>query len=108
MSLIHEKNCAEILELFRQLKSIYSLSKSQILNILEYFRYIISHYINDTYKLESIVKQNTNDSISKDESIFPHEGNNQIWVFGLINNRTLVIRLEIVKDRNINTMIKII
>lgn len=108
MSLIHEKNGAEIFELFRQLKSPIDLSKNQILSILDYMRYIISHYIKDTYKLESTAEQNAYDSISIDESLFTHDGINQIWVVGLINNRTLVIRLEIVKDRSSVTMKKII
>lgn len=71
-------------------------------------RYIISHYIKDTYKLESIIEQNSNDSISIDESLFTHDGINQIWVVVLINNRTRFIRLEIVKDRSSATMKKVI
>lgn len=103
-----KKTVLKYLELFRQIKSPIDLSKNQILSILDYMRYIISHYIKDTYKLESIAEQNAYDSISIDESIFTHDGINQIWVVGLINNRTHVIRLEIVKDRSSITMKKII
>ena len=78
MSLIHETNGSEIFELFRQIKSPIDLSKNHIFSILDYLRYIISHYIKDTYKLERIAEQNAYDSISIDESLFTHDGINQM------------------------------
>jgi hypothetical protein len=36
-------------------------------------RYIIFHYIKETYKIENIAEQNVNDSISIDKSLFTHE-----------------------------------
>lgn len=69
-------------------------------------RLIISHYLKDCYKLKSLAIENAKDSISIDESLFSHENNQQIWVVGLINNRTHVIRMEIVNNRTNNTIKK--
>ena len=43
-----------------------------------------------------------------DESLFVHQGNKQIWVAGLINNTSRKIRLEILPNRNAETIKKII
>ena len=71
-------------------------------------RKILATYIKDTYILEPLAYENSNDSISIDESLFTHKDNHQIWVVGLINNRTRVIRLEIVKERTSHIMKKLL
>ena len=49
---------------------------------------IISKYYDDVYKIEQISQEKGNDSLSIDESLFVHLENKQIWVVGIINNRT--------------------
>ena len=68
----------------------------------------LATYIKDIYILESLADENSNESILIDESLFTHKDNQQIWVVGLINNRTRVICLEIVKERISAIMKKII
>lgn len=55
-----------------------------------------------------LVIENANDSIAIDKSLFSRENNQQIWVVGLINNRTRVVRMEIVNSRINNAIKKII
>ena len=71
-------------------------------------RIIIAYYPKDIYFLENITTYNGNESISINESLFTHENNEQIWVVWLINNISWDIRLEIVEDRTVETMKKII
>ena len=53
---------------------------------------IISKYYDDVYKIEQISQEKGNDSLSIDESLFVHLENKQIWVVGIINNRTRDIK----------------
>ena len=71
-------------------------------------RLAMAYYIKDTYILEKISEEKTNDSISIDESLFTHENNTQVWIFGLTNNISRKIRLELVENISRNTMEKII
>ena len=86
----------------------YPLSKQHVYKILDNMRYIIAHYLKDTFNLEKITELNKHDNISVDESLFVHINNRQIWVVGLINNYSREIRLEIVENRSAETMKKII
>jgi len=52
-------------------------------------RKILATYIKDSYILETLTDENTNESISIEESLFTYKDNQQIWVFLLINNRTI-------------------
>ena len=71
-------------------------------------REIIAKYLDATYKIEYIAEENGQDSISVDESLFVHNGQIQIWVVGLINNRSREIRLVQVENRTSSTIKNII
>ena len=86
----------------------YPISKQHVYKILDNMRYIIEHYLKDTYNLEKITELNKHDNISLDESLFVHINNRLIWVVGLINNNSREIRLEIVENRSAETMKEII
>ena len=58
--------------------------------------------------LEDISNTNFNERLSVDESKFTSEGNENIWVIGVINNCTKQFRLEISKIRNSNVLKKFI
>ena len=62
----------------------------------------------DMHKIEIIANENGQDSISVDESLFIHDNQKEIWVIGMINNRTREIRLEISENRTIDIIKKII
>lgn len=62
----------------------------------------------DCYYLEKIVELNGHASISIDESLYVHQGQNQIWNVGLINNISRKIRLEILPNRSTDIIKKII
>lgn len=56
-----------------------------------------------------MLEKNKNGIIAIDESLFCHTYNNeQIWLVGLINTYTKYFRIEAVKDRNAETLKKII
>lgn len=76
----------------------YNVSKQLVLNILKDMLKIISKYYDDIYKIEQIAQENGNDSLSIDESLFVHLENKQIWVVGIINNRTREITLFLVEN----------
>jgi transposase-like protein len=86
----------------------YPISKPHVYKILDNMRYIIAHYLKETYNLEKITELNKHDNISVDESLFVHINNQQLWVVGIINNNSREIRLEIVENRSAETMKKII
>lgn len=62
-------------------------------------RKILATYIKDTHIIEPLGDDNSNDSISIEESLFTHKDQQQLWSAGLINNRIKVILLEIVKEK---------
>lgn len=72
---------------------------------------IISYYLKkNSYFFGHLTSENVNNSIFFDESLFSHENTQQILFVRLINNRTRVIRLDILPDRksdNIKSIIKI-
>ena len=103
-----KKIATQIYELIKHLNEYYLISKPHVCKILEKIRFIIRHYLKDTYDLEKITELNGYDIISIDESLFVHQNNRQIWIVRLINNNTREIRLEIVENRSAETMKKII
>ena len=108
LSLIHSKNTNEIYDYLSKSCESTAISKNHILNILKTMRELIAKYLDDTYKREYIAEENGQDSISVDESLFVHNGQIQVWVVGLINNRTREIRLVQVENRTSFTIKNII
>ena len=121
LNLDHKKNAKQIYELLKKNNSDPSISQpatnkfspspiatARVNHVLDIMRYIIAHYMKDCYYLEKIADLNEHASISIDENLFVHQGNKQIWVAGLINNTSRKIRLEILPNRNAETIKKII
>ena len=69
---------------------------------------ILTHYLKDVYVLENITEKNIDSPISVEESLFIDENGVQVWVWGMISNRTRTIRFELLENRTQNTMQKII
>ena len=65
-----------------------------------------------TFKKRIFIRQTGNEDedviVCLDESMFTHNANEQQWVVGLINVSTNEIRLELVENRNQETLKKII
>ena len=55
-----------------------------------------------------ITDQDNDESISIDESLFINNNHTQIWVLGMINNSSRIIRLEILENgtQNIKKLLK--
>ena len=68
----------------------------------------ISHYYKDVYNLEKLPVVEDNNKFAIDESLFTHINEEQIWVIGIINNKTFDLRLKLSKQRNSETLKKII
>lgn len=108
LSLIHSKNTNEIYDYLSKSGENTAISKNHLLNILKTMKEIIAKYLDDTYKIEYIAKENCLNSNSVDESLFVHNGQIQVWVVELINNRTREIRLVEVENRTSSTIKNII
>ena len=67
-------------------------------------RKAIATHLRNTYILDRLANINANQRIAFDESLFTHNANIQQWVVGLINIDTKEIRLELVSNRNQNTL----
>lgn len=86
----------------------YDSSQNHIFEILEFMRLILAHYLKDIYQLDTITEQNNDESISIGESLFVHDNHNQIWVLGMINNSSRIIRLEILENMAQNHIKKLL
>ena len=86
----------------------YDLFQNHFFKILEFMRLILANYLKDIYQLDMITEHDNDESISIDESLFVHDNHNQIWVLGMINNSSRIIRLEILENRAQSHIKKII
>lgn len=92
-----------------KLNSIYKINKTNkvyIMGLLQEFRIYIATYLRDKYCLEPLARENQLAHIAVDESLFTHLNGIQLWVIGLINIESNDIRLDIVKERDTNTLKK--
>ena len=106
--LIDGKNCQEIKNNLIIFYSLNSLNEKLIYSIVNSIRKYISHYLKEIY-LEKMVEENKNAFIAIDESLFSHTiDNEQIWLVGLIDTNTKYFRIEAVKERDTETMERII
>jgi len=71
-----------------------------ILKILEKLREVICHYLYDIYKIEPISTKNAQEYFIVDESEFTSLLNKPIWVIGIIYSLNKKFRIEIIEDRN--------
>ena len=58
----------------------------------------------DIYKIEEISKINGNEHFIIDESEFTSLNWKQMWVCGIINSLTKKYRLEVIENRNADTL----
>ncbi len=88
--------------------SLETVNIKFINSFLHSCREAIAMYIRTNYKLDPLANRNDNHHICIDESLFSHSDGIQIWVVGMINAETKEIRLEMVDNRNANTLKNII
>lgn len=78
LSLRHNLNATQIKEEYESNNNNVDISLAHIYDILEFMRKILATYIKDTYILEPLANENSNESISIDKSLFTHKDNQQI------------------------------
>jgi len=71
-------------------------------------RKAIATYMRNMYALDRLALANAQQVICVDESLFTHNEGQQQWVLGLINTATNEIRLELIANRDENTLKPII
>ena len=78
-----------------------TISKQAIRNIYKEIRNTLKRYYNISYKSEEFSIENGNEYFGIDESMFTHiKYNRQVWVIGIINNRTKNFVIEPVLNRD--------
>ena len=106
--IIDNKNSTEISKYIKEYYQLNSFNNNIIYSVVLLLRKAISHYIKENY-YEKMTTINQNANIAVDESLFCHfNGNNQIWLIGLINTETKDFRIEAVLERNSEILEKII
>ena len=100
--------CKKIKSKLEELYNIDNVDIRLIYKFLFINRKAIATYIRNIYIIDRLAFKNANHHISIDESLFTHNNGNQVWVVGLINIDTNSIRLEVVENRNSETMKEII
>ena len=84
-----------------------NISLKAIKEIYQKIRYILYRYYYILYQSEYLGPKDSQDCYAIDESLFTHTKNGtQVWVIGIINNRTKEFRLEASKYRDTNTIKK--
>ena len=79
-----------------------------IYSLLFSCRQLIATHLKNVYSLDRLSNEDDDEIICVDESLFTHNSHEQQWVVGLINISTNEIRLELVENRNEETLKKII
>ncbi len=106
--LIEEKNAVKIKKSLEENYNINNININIIFELFTNFRKAISSDLRNKYCLDRLANTNSHQQISIDESLFIHWEGIQVWVVGLINLNTDEIRLEIVENRDQQTMKTII
>lgn len=84
------------------------ITKALVLRVYKEIRDVIYRYYRIVYASESLEELNHIDYYSVDESLLGHRNNAQIWILGVINNRTRDFRIEGVLNRDSETLKKFI
>ena len=79
-----------------------------IYSLLFNCRQIVATHLKNVYSIDRLADEDDGVIVCADESLFTHNANEQQWVVGLINISTNEIRLELVENRNQETLKKII
>jgi hypothetical protein len=105
---LDNKNAIEIQSKIKDLNHLNSFNNKIIYKILLLLRKSILHYIKETY-YDKMAEFNQLVNIAVDESFFcDFNGNQQIWLIGLVNIQTQDFRIEAVYERNSDILEKII
>ena len=84
-----------------------NININTIKEIYQKIRFVIYRYFYILYQSEYLAESDSDDFYAIEESLFTHTNNHtQIWVIGIINNRTKDFRLETSTTRNTSTMKK--
>ena len=106
--LAEDKNVVQIAIKLKEMYNLHNIDNRFIYKFLQDCRISIANYIRHCYILDPLAGKNAYNHISLDESLFSHLNNKQQWVIGLINCETKDIRLEIVENRDTDTLKQII
>ena len=106
--LIDEFNVKKITNKLENIYNVNKIDSRFIYKFIQNNRIIISNYLRTVYALDPLAYKNAFQHIPTDESLFTHTNGEQTWVVGLINSETNQIRLEIVKNRDTETLKSII
>ena len=93
--IIDNKNATQISSTLKDKIVNINFSYNIITNIIENFRFYITHYIRGQCTLESISELNKNENLAIDESDFVGFGDKKIWVVGIVNfNKRKLIKFR--------------
>ena len=92
----------------KEIYNLHNIDNRFIYKFLQECRISIANYIRHCYILDPLAGKNAYNHISVDESLFSHLNNKQQLVIGLINCETNDIRMEIVENRDTDTLKQII
>ena len=106
--LLENKNAKEIETKIKDIYQLNSFNNKIIYKIILLIRKSISHYLKEIY-YDKMTDINQHANIAFDESLFCHfNGNQQIWLIGLINTQTQDFKIEAVYGRKSDILEKII
>ena len=97
-------NVSKIASKLEEIYNIESLNKKFIYSYIFILRKIISSFLRNVYSIERLASNNANNILCIDESLFTHTDGMQTWIVGIINTDTNEIRLEVVTNRNKETL----
>ena len=106
--LVDSLNVTNIKAKLEELYNINKVDSRFIYNFIFACRRIIANYLKNVYSLERLANTNSNITVCVDESLFTHQQGEEIWVVGLINTSNNEVRLEVVSNRNKDTLKSII
>ena len=84
------------------------ISKITLLGIYQKIRDVTHQYMNNIYEIEFISEENKRESFLADECLINHSNNEQIWVFGVVNNTPKKFRIVGTISRDANAISKFI
>ena len=94
-------------QIVNKLKDIYSIDKLNIKTIYKFLhlcRTLIANYIRTIYVLEPLAYKDAEANLAVDESLFTHYGGVSQWVIGIVDIESKSIRLEVVSQRDEDTL----
>ena len=106
--LVDSLNAKDIKKKLLEDYGVENVDMHVIYSLLFNCRQIVATHIKNVYSIDRLADEDEDAIVCVDESLFTHNTNEQQWVVGLINISTNEIRLELVENRNQETLKKII